>query len=207
MCSIKGNVCCQLHEFWLVIFQFCVFNKVGVEVGSIMSVSCCVDYWLLLLSIVVVTNTPRHSSVGWLWFLWWCDPVAILLPQLWNSSTYFIRLSWISINSRPFGPPWYLYKLGVMKFSNVVFTHSRCAECLTEILKQVKHQAICSARVNQELLMDPHLHLSNLAFYIDISLLYFVFISPVEMCIYMFNKIRYDLLSVGVVLGSCFCGE
>lgn len=69
-CSIKGNVCCQLHEFWLVIFQFCVFNKVGVEVGSIMSVSCCVDYWLLLLSIVVVTNTPRHSSVGGLWFLW-----------------------------------------------------------------------------------------------------------------------------------------
>lgn len=88
-----------------------------------------------------------------------------------------------------------------------MFTHTRCAECLMEILKQVKHQAICSARVNQELLMDPHLHLSNLAFYIDISLLYFVFISPVEMCIYMFNKIRYDLLSVGVVLGSCFCGE
>ncbi|CDQ80609.1 unnamed protein product [Oncorhynchus mykiss] len=49
------------------------------------------------------------------------------------------------------------------------------------------------------------IYVSLIRLFIEIFLSCTVFISPVEMCIYMFNKIRYDLLSVGVVLGSCFC--
>ena len=40
--------------------------------------------------------------------------------------------------------------------------------------------------------------------FLEISLKYFVFISSVEICIYMFNKTRYDLLCVPPSLLTLF---